>query len=76
MSDLSIPSEAADWANSWLRHAATPHYNATPELLTHRREKVLRRIADAVAELSVDPIQAKRCAGGIAVLQGILARET
>lgn len=68
MSDLSIPSQAADWAASWIREEAL----GPLALIRRNPGHAKRRIAAAIAELSVDPVQAKRCADGIAVLESYL----
>lgn len=69
MSDLSIPREAADWAGSFIREESLGPLAFVRRSPGHAK----RRIAAAIAELQANPVQAKRCAEGIAVLESYLA---
>lgn len=68
MADLSIASEATDWAWSYI------HEERLGALAFVRRSpgSARKRIQSAIAELSADQIQAKRCADGIAALHAVL----
>lgn len=80
MSDLSIPREAADWAESWLHDAAEPAFNGyvykrSPEIMAERHERAVVRIERAIATLDASPAQRARCAQSLDILRRIVRRE-
>ena len=72
MSDLSIPAEAADWATAWIRHAESPNFTATPELLTYRHTKVVERVNRVCDALDACPVNRVRCRDAIRIMREIL----
>jgi hypothetical protein len=80
MSDLSIPREAAEWAQSWLHDAAEPSFNGyvykrSPEVMAERHERAMARIERVIAGLEASPAQRERCKESLTILHAIVRGE-